>query len=335
TLKTLGIKADFTYKSSDSLNFLYYHKQSGDTHVYFVVNQLNKPVIAECSFLQTGKSIQLWEPETGNIKELAIYTESDGYTKVPVNLKARQAIFLVFNSKQKEHITEVVSNNVQLFPTTEKIPGYVPEVVMDNKKYLVNSISNANYEFVTNANKVFQAQIEADVSVMIDNMQVKVEFEKSSIPAIESNKLEWLNLSDYKAVRYFSGIALYTIQFGLPAAFDTLQNYPLVLEFDNFAAACEVVLNGQSLGKAVFQGHQFEISHGLLKQKNTLKVRVANNWRNRIIGNLNEFGNLKDLFTTAPEDQLPSKNMPLTNFGLQGKIIIKNVQGREIKKLSE
>jgi hypothetical protein len=59
---------------------------------------------------------------------------------------------------------------------------------------------------------------------------------------------------------------------------------------------------------------------GLLKKENTLEITVAVVCRNRLIGDLKQFGEIKSIFTTAPVAEILNKEMPLKPSGLTGPI---------------
>jgi hypothetical protein len=71
------------------------HRQLGDTHVYFVANQQDRPEEVEVRFRVDGKAPELWHPETGEIGPAA-YAIANGRTTVPLRLGPHDAVFVVF-----------------------------------------------------------------------------------------------------------------------------------------------------------------------------------------------------------------------------------------------
>ncbi|HLF35268.1 MAG TPA: hypothetical protein VI583_13580, partial [Cyclobacteriaceae bacterium] len=70
---------------------------------------------------------------------------------------------------------------------------------------------------------------------------------------------------------------------------------------------------------------------GIIKEgANVLKAEVANVYRNRIIGDLKQYGDLKDLWTTSPVDQFLNRNMPLKESGLIGPVTLMRINPMEI-----
>jgi hypothetical protein len=61
---------------------------------------------------------------------------------------------------------------------------------------------------------------------------------------------------------------------------------------------------------------------GLLKTENKLEIIVADVCRNRFIGDLIQFGSVKNLFTTSPITTILNKDMPLKPSGLMGPLTL-------------
>ena len=107
------------------------------------------------------------------------------------------------------------------------------------------------------------------------------------------------SLSDWTAnqdpgIRYFSGVATYTASF-------RLEEVPSVAEIDLGKVGCmaEVSMNGIPCGTAWRNPYRLDIPDGALRKgENTLQVRVANLWVNRIIGDAAEGDGEK--YTTTP-----------------------------------
>lgn len=76
----------------------YIHRRDGDTDIYFVSHQENRSLNTTCGFRVAGKRPELWNPETGAIRELAEFTEKDGLTSIPLRFEPMQSWFIVFRS---------------------------------------------------------------------------------------------------------------------------------------------------------------------------------------------------------------------------------------------
>ncbi len=74
----------------------YAHRQDGAADIYFVANPANRDVAADAFFRVRGKRPELWDPVTGEIRELKIFTVKGSQTSVPLRFAPHQSFFLVF-----------------------------------------------------------------------------------------------------------------------------------------------------------------------------------------------------------------------------------------------
>jgi len=74
----------------------YAHRVDGAADIYFVANPENRDVAAEPNFRVRGKRPELWDPVTGETRELKIFTVKGLLTSVPLRFAPHQSFFLVF-----------------------------------------------------------------------------------------------------------------------------------------------------------------------------------------------------------------------------------------------
>lgn len=329
-LEMVEVMPDLTQFSTGEAKLMYYHKNRGDTHVFFIVNQEDKPVYAQCNFQLAGKNVQWWCPETGNIEHLGLYAEEDGVTKVPLHLKARQALFLIFEDGTMPHIARVFKEGEQIFPNTGELSLEVPGVSIAGNDFVIKTMNPALYVFETNSGGKIDVQTKGEEIWDIENMNVEIHFSDTDpIKSIQTTKLDWLINHPDPEIKYYAGNAEYVITFDAPAAADG-SSEELYLDIEDFRSTCDITLNGESLGVAVFPERRIRITQPLNKKNNVLRINVSNNYRNRIIGDLIEFDELKH-FTTASEGSLPTKEMPLSDTGLKGKIRLTRYEPVKLK----
>jgi len=70
---------------------------------------------------------------------------------------------------------------------------------------------------------------------------------------------------------------------------------------------------------------------GLLKVENLLEVTVTNTWRNRIIGDFAQYGQLKNIWTSANIQEFLNKNSQLEKSGWMGPLKISILKTPGIK----
>ncbi len=118
----LKILPDFTYKGDKNPHVEYIHRQINETDVYFISNQEYRFIDLECTFRITDKIPELWNPQTGEIKEITFYLQDNKVTIVPLMLEPAEAVFIVFRKSSSRHIhaTNIQYNNHNLFDGLNK-----------------------------------------------------------------------------------------------------------------------------------------------------------------------------------------------------------------------
>jgi len=91
-LKQLAAPPDFM--SSVKLNWI--HRQAGETNFYFVANEKALAVEANCVFRVKGLRPEWWNPQTGEMRPVAIYQEAGSGIAMPLRLEAGGSTFVVF-----------------------------------------------------------------------------------------------------------------------------------------------------------------------------------------------------------------------------------------------
>jgi hypothetical protein len=74
----------------------YIHRRVGQTDIYFVSHLENREREATCTFRIAGRQPELWDPESGAIRELPEFAERDGRIAVPLHFDPAQSWFVVF-----------------------------------------------------------------------------------------------------------------------------------------------------------------------------------------------------------------------------------------------
>jgi hypothetical protein len=71
------------------------HRRAVEADIYFVANLTDRPQEIRARFRVEGKEAELWHPDTGEI-EPAAYSISGKRTAVPLDLRERESVFVVF-----------------------------------------------------------------------------------------------------------------------------------------------------------------------------------------------------------------------------------------------
>jgi hypothetical protein len=125
---------------------------------------------------------------------------------------------------------------------------------------------------------------------------------------------DWIDSSDPK-IRYYSGTANYTTSFN----FDGKGDDNIYLDLGNVMVMASVKLNGKEIGGIWTAPYMLNISKYLIQGKNQLEISVVNNWKNRIIGDLQLPESKRTTWLTVDPWKADS---PLQSSGLLGPVRI-------------
>jgi hypothetical protein len=94
-----GLQTPPDFTSSVKLNWI--HRQTDDGAIYFVANETAAAVEAKCNFRISGLRPELWNPQTGEVSQLAMYEESASGISIPLRLEASGSVFVIFRPQPK------------------------------------------------------------------------------------------------------------------------------------------------------------------------------------------------------------------------------------------
>lgn len=321
-LSQLNVLPDLTTNSPYPGEILFIHKKIGDSDVYFVFNQQNKRLNREMLFRITGKTPEIWNPENGSISKPAVYSVEKNQTRIPVSFKPYESFLFVFKNEVPDHFIQKVSmDGKEIFPQIRMIDtlSEVPQAVYDQGTFGFTTSLAGDYVFTTNDNQIITRNLEIPKVLKIEDIKARIEFMPISnelIPPVEISSLKSFTTFNDPAIKYFAGKATYTIAFNAPPSFISASD-SIVLDLGNMDATAEVFLNGKLLAYA-WMPHQCIDITGILEANNKLEVTVANVCRNRLIGDLMQYGSVTSLWTTSPVETILSRDMPLKPSGLMG-----------------
>ncbi len=99
-LRARGIGPDFSFSSrSKETELDCIHRRTASEEIYFVSNKRLRWEKVDCVFRVTGKSPELWMPDTGEIHRDLAYHALEGGTKVSLRLPPAGSLFVVFRSE--------------------------------------------------------------------------------------------------------------------------------------------------------------------------------------------------------------------------------------------
>ena len=95
-LEKSGITPPVTFGSQGQKGIRATARRDGDTDIFFISNGTDTPCETTPSFRVSGKLPELWQAETGSHVPALFWREVAGRTEVPLRLRGKEAIFVVF-----------------------------------------------------------------------------------------------------------------------------------------------------------------------------------------------------------------------------------------------
>ncbi|MCK9617738.1 MAG: glycoside hydrolase family 2 [Lentimicrobiaceae bacterium] len=138
-------------------------------------------------------------------------------------------------------------------------------------------------------------------------------------PVVFETLQDWSTSPDDR-IKYYSGTAFYNCKFSL----DKIpEGENVIINLGRVTAMAKVTVNCAYAGGLWTAPYQLDITKLVKQGENELKVEVVNTWVNRLIGDLNLPGNLRQAW--CPVNPYKADN-PLQPSGLFGPVKVLNVQ---------
>lgn len=100
-------------------NYLWTHRQTGTADIYFVTNQAKGSYSDTLSFRVTGKQPELWDAVSGEIRDLPVFQEANGLTRIPLRFDEADSWFIVFRRRASSSPGRTAGNFPQAQPVME------------------------------------------------------------------------------------------------------------------------------------------------------------------------------------------------------------------------
>ncbi len=252
-LHKMGISEDFESPAP----IRYTHRTGKDWDIYFVANRSDAPITAECIFRSDKDAPELWDPLTGTIRPLPVYSRKEGRTVLPLQFDRYQSFFVVFRKD---------------LGSGKKYPGF-------GKNDSDFGSKNSRNIPAARVMKNFPAQVQVKTLDGPWNVSFDPHWggpEKSVFDSL----MDW-TASSNQGIRYYSGIAAYHKNFDLSVR---ARFHRLYLDLGEVKNMARVRLNGKDLGVVWTSPLRVDITEVVKSNGNQLTIEVANLWPNRLIG---------------------------------------------------
>jgi len=287
-LKEMNVPPDFSYDDSHGGPSLRYnHHALGATDYYFVANKLDQAVAGTAHFRIDGRPPEFWWPQTGRTEPVAIYTQRNGVTSIPMQLDSSQSVFVVFPpapSKADPVVSVALDGQPVIPPGTDNTPvERVAQITLDaNGNLRLQAWKPGAYEIKTASGQTRKLSVAAipDPVEVSGLWQVTFPFQNGNVSL---DKLASWSDSNRNDVKYFSGTATYRKTFRLPAEM-VGSGRRLYLDLGDVKVNAQVMLNGRKLDLLWKTPYRLEITGAVKPGDNLLEIAVTNLWPNRLIG---------------------------------------------------
>lgn len=278
-LRELEMEPDFLAMSATPAPLRWIHRRTGETDLYFVSNPSSTPVETDLRFRVAGRAPELWDPETGATRRTALWTTDGRRTTVRLRLAGTGALFVVFRQP-------VGAANAPWFAGQLPSANTLPEAGLDAGGRLTITATTAGIYRATNAaGRSFEARLSGLPKPVDLTGPWRVQFrnEPALRTEVEFSRLIPWNQHSQPAIRYYSGIAVYTASVHLEDDWFGLGRR-LSLDLGDVQVTAQVELNGMKFPALWKQPYALDISEAARPGQNTLVIEVANLWVNRLIG---------------------------------------------------
>ncbi|MBP5228303.1 MAG: hypothetical protein J6336_13055 [Kiritimatiellae bacterium] len=137
-LEQLGITPDFTHQAQNA-PVAWIHRSDADADIYFVSAGNSEPLRFDASFRQSGRVPELWNAETGERTDAAVWRMEKGRTVVSLDLPPKGSTFVVFRRPATDtvHLTRATVKVID--PPATNIIGTIIEAhygALENNRFL-------------------------------------------------------------------------------------------------------------------------------------------------------------------------------------------------------
>ncbi|MGJ8693559.1 MAG: glycosyl hydrolase [Thalassotalea sp.] len=298
----------------------YTHRKIENKDVYFLANTEGEAKILDLKIskqdLKNISSIERWDAMTGEMKQIAQYTESDDFVEIPLFLKDDESAFIVI--KQDEGKQPVVVTSIESAQANQSQKSKAQQPAVATRAISLAGKTQDAIALEVTENNQFNVTYSNGTStkVNIDNLPGAygvtspwtVTFNRlpNLKPIVTETLFDWSE-HENDDIKHYSGTAVYKTRFDLPAKFKAanINNY---LDLGTVDITANITINGYRLPPLWASPFEVNVSDYLKAGTNTLEIEVTNQWTNRLIGD--ERYDRTDNYTTEGSNTKNAKIMP-------------------------
>jgi hypothetical protein len=279
-LSTMGISPDLTVSLKNAQEKLdYIHRQTDSAEIYFMSNRSDSAVYFESSFRVQELTPQFWNPQTGDIADVPMWTQQGNRTIVPVTLPGHGSIFVVFQRQiDPKPVSAVYLGKQKIFPSASGAGS----ITKRKDQFVFHSSGKYVFQYSNGSDRIFDITEEPHEVILKGEWEVRFPFGwgapgRTRFPEL----ISWTDSPD-STIRYFSGIVSYHKTFDMTAELSD-GNYQVLIDLGEVSKVAEVFLNGKPIGISWVKPYILDVTEAIQTGTNDLVVEVANVMTNRLI----------------------------------------------------
>src|SRR5262249_43514714 len=123
----IGVAPDFQFSSGEpDGSVVWLHRQLSDGDLYFVANRQRRTEDVVISLRATGRQPELWNPETGEMSAVPIYSTNNGRLELPLHLDPAESLFVVLRQPMRATPVQSLSRDGEKIIQTSSYPPTLP-----------------------------------------------------------------------------------------------------------------------------------------------------------------------------------------------------------------
>jgi hypothetical protein len=343
-LAGMNVQPDLQFKGTHpEISLDYIHRTTSDQEIYLVCNRFSQmayndfeyrylPTLpdrweqVECSFRVTGKIPELWDPITGQTKEIVVYREENGRTIIPLLFEPEGSKYIVFRKgTQKPHIAEIQKDGQSVFLGFNLPTASYPHIDFRRNDEMVTAEINEPGNYSISWSDGRKEELKAEKTGQ--QIDLSRDWDITFFPGIPSktrvDQLKSWTEFDLPGQKYYSGKAMYHKTFELLP--EDLNGNRLIIDLGNVKEMASVKINGQKLQVIWSAPFRFDLTPYLKAGTNDLEIEVVNMWVNRLIGDGKLPENERITKTNINKFDAPDADKYLRASGLMGPVKIMKV----------
>ncbi len=320
-LRRIGVAPDI--QGIESKKVLYTHRRDEKREIYFLSNQTEETLSMTPTFRAFGTP-SFWDADRGTTEKGAIFEVGKNGTQVPLTLKPRESLFVVFEeNRNAPSIVEIKKDGVSVVSLKEK--GITPKnntlisIIQDSKgNYVARPTVSGEFQITFQDQRKATLAVPSIPSAIPFSQPWKVTFDPQKGGPRETQQWDQLqdwSLSTIPEIRYYSGTARY--QTTIQVAELTSR---MILDLGEVLGLAKVKVNHQEVAILWKKPFEINVSPWIQKGGNLIEIEVANTWYNRLLGDHLSKDEKKWTSVTVP---MKFENESLQPSGLCGPVLLR------------